>query len=300
LLASCFALPVAAQEKTDGPPAPEEVTFNTTDGVNIKGTFYKGDKGKDTVPIIMVHMYGRDRSDWHPLALRLQKEGHSVLTFDLRGHGESTKATVNGREIKLDYRDMKTAQAFRIMVLQDMEAAKQILMAKHNAGELNIDKLCVVGAELGAALAMNWAVLDWSWPVLLTGKQGQDVKALILLSPEWSFKGFGVVDALKFPPILQAISFQIVVGDRNSKQAVDNAERIYKLISPHRPEPKEPEDIKKYKNLWLDTYNTQLQGTKLLGQNLMLSGRTMEDRIAGFIRLRLVDQDIPWKERKTE
>ena len=32
------------------------------------------------------------------------------------------------------------------MVFEDMEAIKRFLMIKHNAGELNIDKLCVVGA----------------------------------------------------------------------------------------------------------------------------------------------------------
>ena len=44
-----------------------------------------------------------------------------------------------------------------------MEAIKRFLMTKHNAGELNIDKLCVVGVEFGL-VAVNWAAHDWSWP----------------------------------------------------------------------------------------------------------------------------------------
>ena len=33
------------------------------------------------------------------------------------------------------------------MVTQDMRAVKDFLWQKNNAGELNIDKLCVVGAR---------------------------------------------------------------------------------------------------------------------------------------------------------
>ncbi len=63
------------------------------------------------------------------------------------------------------------------MIDQDLEACKSFLMDKNNAGELNINKLCVVGVEMGAVVAVDWAAWDWHWPRLATGKQGQDVKA---------------------------------------------------------------------------------------------------------------------------
>ena len=49
---------------------------------------------------------------------------------------------------------------FKAMVTCDMEAVKKFLWERNNAGELNIDKLCVVGAEMGASVAVNFALAD--------------------------------------------------------------------------------------------------------------------------------------------
>src|SRR5204862_3190895 len=62
-------------------------------------------------------------------------------------------------------------------------------LEKNNAGELNIESLCVVGSQLGCSIAMMWSALDWDQRVLPSYKQGQDVKAMILLSPLETFRG---------------------------------------------------------------------------------------------------------------
>ena len=46
------------------------------------------------------------------------------------------------------------------MATEDMMAVKAFLWDRNNAGELNIDKLCVVGAEMGASVAMSFALAD--------------------------------------------------------------------------------------------------------------------------------------------
>jgi hypothetical protein len=167
------------------------------------------------------------------------------------------------------------------MVTQDVEACKRFLMEENNAGELNINKLTIVGAELGAIVAMNWAALDWSWPVLATGKQGQDVKALVLLSPAWSVKGFAVSGALATQAIQQHMSMYIVVGSR-SKDAVN----IHKAVDSKRGQTEE-------KDIFLAKVDTSLEGTKMLAApNLELP-----NRIAQFIKLRVGDKTFPWQER---
>ncbi|HZV04642.1 MAG TPA: protein kinase, partial [Gemmataceae bacterium] len=71
----------------------EIVHFHTVDHMELAGTLYHGWKGKQGMTVLMLHDLGRDCSSpgWKYLAEALQAEGHTVLTFDFRGHGESKK-----------------------------------------------------------------------------------------------------------------------------------------------------------------------------------------------------------------
>ncbi|QRY61622.1 alpha/beta hydrolase [Gordonia sp. PDNC005] len=40
-----------------------------------------------SIPVVMVHGMGGDRSTWRPLARELRARGRTVASFDLRGHG---------------------------------------------------------------------------------------------------------------------------------------------------------------------------------------------------------------------
>ena len=62
---------------------------------------------------------------------------------------------------------------------------------------MNIDKLCVVGAEMGASVAVNFALADAldqdNNRVLRSDYQlGRFVKALVLISPEHVFHGLPI------------------------------------------------------------------------------------------------------------
>ena len=117
----------------------------------------------------------------------------------------------------------------------DVEVCKSFLMTKNNARELNIDKLCLVGAEMGATVAIDWAAKDWSWPVLVgAGKQGQFVKALVLLSPQWSFKGMPIAQAVSNRDFASQISWMIVVGEQDSK-SLGEAKRMNQSLDRYLP-----------------------------------------------------------------
>ncbi len=211
----------AADEEEDA-HKPQDVSLRTDDGVDIKATFYpstleKKEK-KDAVPLIVLHGLKGDRGDCESLALYLQGLGHAVITPDLRGHGESTQLIrPDGSKIVLSANHLKPTD-FGLMVTKDMETVKSFLIKKNNNEELNIERLGVIGAEMGAVVAINWAAQDWNWPVLATGKQGQDVKALVVISPEWNFKGLSIADALKTPAMRSEISLLIVSG-KQSREA---------------------------------------------------------------------------------
>ncbi len=278
LLVAPWALAADKKDKQEPPPAPEDVRLQTSDDVSITATYYPSNEGKKAAAVILLHASGGSRADLASLALKLQAAGSAVIAPDLRGPAAGGRAK---EPQPADYDDM---------VKRDMEAVKNFLLAKNNAGELNIDRLGVVGVEMGATIAVNWAALDWSWPVLATGKQGQDVKALVLISPEWSFKGVRISEAMVQPSVRSELAFLIVTGSRNSKLAQE-ARRLYNALTRYHVE--SSDDIEK-QTLFLRTPPTSLQGTQLLNEKSV----NVQQMIVQFVELRLLKLDLPWQNRK--
>ena len=280
-------LPAARDKEADEPPPSEDVVLDTKDGLKLHATFYPGSEGNQSVPVILLHMWKGSRGDFAGLAPYLQQQGHAVLVPDLRGHGDSV--TVRGLNRPLEAAKLPKAQFLR-MVDVDLESLKKFLMRKNNRGELNINKLCLLGAEMGAVAALDWAHMDWSWPVLNTGKQGQDVKALVLLSPQWSFRGLNVKRAMAHRTMLSELSVMIAVGKGDSR-AVQQAKRFEAIFK--RNQPSATADKIEDRTLFYLPLDTSLQGTKLLG----VPSLKLEQLIADFIKLRLANQNFIWKDR---
>jgi pimeloyl-ACP methyl ester carboxylesterase len=307
----------AADEQQQVPP-PEPITLETLDGVRLAATFYPGTKGKDSVPVILLHMWKGNRNDYSGLARLLQAEGHAVLVPDLRGHGDSTVR--RGSAVPLNAANL-SRNDFAAMRQFDMQTLKQLLLQKNNAGELNIEKLCLVGAEMGASVALNFARLDWNVPPVGNKKQGQDVKAVVVISPEWSTPGLPLRTAMTGPNLTtmiydaqlkralkdpdainfllpveldfrREVSMLIVVGKGKSKDVRD-AKRLQTMLKPFHPDPAPAERAQK-QDLFYGTLDTSLQGTKMLG----VKGLNLEQHIIRFIYLRAVQRRLPWAERK--
>src|SRR5262245_51643950 len=74
----------------------EPVTFDTADGVKIKGTYWAPTKGKKMPTVLLIHNFdmakgGDSHQDgWDSLGDALQAKGYAVLSFDFRGFGQST------------------------------------------------------------------------------------------------------------------------------------------------------------------------------------------------------------------
>ena len=256
-----------AADEEEKPLKPENVSLRTADGVTLAATYYGSRLGKNAACVILLHASKGSRADFDELALKLQRAGHAVIAPDLRGHG----AERNG-ELKPD--------EYPAMASQDVEAVKKFLLEKNNASELNIDKLCVVGVEMGADVAAQWAVLDWSWPPLATGKQGQDVKALVLVSPEWAFKTLHMHDIVTDPNFRSGLSLLIIAGKSNKKDYGD-ARRLYNSVERFHPAPSESDPPEK-QTLYLRTPQTSLRGLRLIYEKRF----QVEPMILKFIELR--------------
>ncbi|WP_460166270.1 alpha/beta hydrolase [Thermostilla marina] len=274
-------------------PPPVEIGGSdllTKDGVQLTATYYPSTKGKDAVVLVLLHDYKGSRRDFAPFAEMLQQAGHAVFVPDLRGHGDSTRAAGPRGPITLRAEDLP-ATAYAAMVQYDMEAIKSFLLKENNAEKLNIEKLGVLGVGMGATVACDWARLDWSWPIYPGLKQGQDVKALILISPQWSLGGrLNLQAALQHPAVSQKLSVFLVVGRSDSKAAGD-AKRIYNLLKRFHPDP--PEGQEAMRDLVYVELPTRLQGRELFGKQ----GLQLERWIMTFVENRLDKQPFPWAER---
>jgi len=264
-------------------PEPEEISLETKDGLSIKATYYPGTAKKEAVPVIMVHGIGGQRGDFHALGIYLQSLGHAAIAPDLRGHGQSkTQKGPTGAPITLDA-DKFNKGALEAMVA-DVQACKKFLLEKDNSGDLNIEKLCVVGAEYGATIAIRWAAYDWSQQDLPAYKLGQDVKALVLLSPQPPYKAVSYREALPF--VQSQLSWLIIAGSEDTKSSQE-ASKLNKQLQIHHPRTGDDTD------LFLEEPETRLAGTKLLADTLRI-----KQMIGVFIEKRLVKSGPQWQDRK--
>ena len=275
----------------------QDLTLNTRDGVKLGITYYPSSKGKEAVPIVILHDFKESRSIYQSFAASLQASRtedntRAVVTVDLRGHGESTvQSGGGGRTRELDPTRL-TKRDYELMVTQDLAAVRRFLVEKNNRGELNLNALCLVGAGMGANVAAYWSASDWAWPELASLKQGQDVKALVLASPEWGFRGLPLLKPLRQPGFRDRVSFLIVYGERSGKAKKD-AMNVHKNLAKFHPEP--PRDkIKELKDLFLIGLPTKLQGTRLLTN----SEFGMEADVDAFIDARVTSKHFKWVSRE--
>lgn len=280
--------PAASARKGEKIPPPEEISGGelvTRDGVTLCATFYPGTRGKESVPVLLLHNWKSSRREFAALAPQLQQMGCAVLVPDLRGHGASTRKVEvyrgKPREVKLDAAKFRATEFAEIATL-DMAALRGFLLNKNNAEQLNLNKLVIVGSEMGAAVAILWSAYDWSLPNYEHAgiKQSQDVKALVLISPRWSYTGLDTAALLnvKGPSAVRdRLSVMILVGQGDSEKARD-AERIEGKMVLNRPQP----EARIERTVLRLPFETSLQAENLLKAPLNIPAmicRFIEERV---------------------
>src|SRR5512137_616212 len=89
------------------------VRLTAHDDLGLVGAYFPVET-TNAPAVLLLHSFGKDRTEWDAIAPMLQRNGLAVLALDLRGHGESSRRlTADGPELvdyhKLrpdDYRDM--------------------------------------------------------------------------------------------------------------------------------------------------------------------------------------------------
>ena len=183
----------------------------------MRAEWFGGVNEKETMPIILVHDFGGNRNDLKEIALRIQKELEAaVIVPDLRGHGESL--TVKGSDKELDPKRFKKNQL--LTMAEDIDTCRRFLQEKNDLGELNLDLLTVVACGRSCVHAVNWCINDWRWEPIGGVKQGQNVKALVLVSPRRKFKSVSITPSLKEPLFTRPDGLPVLVVWGENDEAI--------------------------------------------------------------------------------
>lgn len=143
------AMTGATNAAVEPAPAPAtEIRLTTSDRVAIAASYWRADD--PTAPaILLLHGNGGNRRDMVDMATWLAGEGYSVLSIDMRGHGQSSPKS----------------KSFGYLEAHDAHAALAWLRQQHPAS-----KLGAIGFSLGGAASV------------LGDKGPLDVDALVMMS----------------------------------------------------------------------------------------------------------------------
>lgn len=223
----------------------QSISLETSDGVSLAMSFYPGPE-EPVATVMLVHDIGGSEADVRVLAAGLQKAGCAVAVPDLRGHGGSNDRSQRLSAKRLRARDLQMIAASghgkireQSRVAGDLETVYRWLNEQEAAGEVKLDRLCVIGSGLGGTLASLWVATDWAWQPNTRGAQGQNVKSLILISPKLADKGISIKPALALrtfidrqvaQPIMEKLPILIISGKNDPA-----AEQIFQQLKSARP-----------------------------------------------------------------
>ena len=280
-------------------------TLVAKDNFPIAATYWPSALKQDASVVVLLHGASGNQLDWGTLPKKLQDEGYAVIAIDLRGHGQSkgsagagdaidTKAKSKVKTSSKNSVDAGSLKAgdYQAMVFGDMEAVKAFIFSEHQQQKLNMNKMGIVGAGLGAAVALKYAALDWGkkphtdGPVGNQTPRGQDVRALVLLSPDSEIGGLPLPDAIKtlrLPALQVAMMYAVGKKDKADK---GQTKKLYDIAVT-------PAD-KNEGRMYLQEYESPARGTALVSKN-----RTVETHIVNFLKKHLQEVRSEWRDRES-
>ena len=305
ILAGLLSGAQAQEEKAAEDLKPRPETLTTKDGITLAATYWPSGLKQDASVVVLLHGLNGNQLDWGGLPEKLHKDGFAVIVVDLRGHGQSKGASPAGEAVatknsKTKTKGVKTsvdagslkARDYAAMVAFDLEAVKAFIFSEHQQHKLNMNKMGIVGAGLGATVAMNFAALDWlkkphtDGPVGGQTPRGQDVRALVLLTPDSEITGLNLPDAVKtlrLPDLQVAMLFGVGTKDKTDK---GQTKKLYDSAVTPRD--------KNEDRMYLKEYNSPARGTGLLTKSPQV-----ETNVSVFLKKHLQSIPSEWRDRES-
>ena len=207
----------------------EDVSFNSEDGITLKGWLVKTSPPRKPLPaIIICHGVGANKSDFTELAVQLMKRGYFVLLFDFRDHGES-----GGSRTSLGYLEQK-----------DVFAAIDYLKTRR---EIDKNRIGIFGFSMGGASAILAAARTGAFAAVVADSaftslrdQARDAITGFYHLPSFPFLHLAVlgyeiyfqtrVNNISPVSVIERISPKpvlIIAGDGDRMIPVDNGRKLF-------------------------------------------------------------------------
>lgn len=180
----------------------KDITLSSSGGYTIAATVVTP-AAPNPPGIILLHMMGSNRTAWKPFQLQARADGYASIAIDLRGHGD-TKSDTGERE------NVNTFTAADwLAVLDDVSAAKRALVESG----ADPDKVAVMGASIGANLALRYASSD------------PTIHAVVLMSPGEDYRG------VTTPPVMDAYTRRpvLMMAARGDAYSASSAQKLDSL-----------------------------------------------------------------------
>ncbi|MEO3870721.1 alpha/beta hydrolase [Nonomuraea sp. B12E4] len=134
----------------------------TDDGARLATSVFLPQEGPSRVTVVLAHGWAAARPMWRPVAERLVRQGHAVVTYDQRGHGASTL----GRE-PIGVRRLAEDLATVLSAAPPGGDAEDVVVAGHSGGGFAAMAYAAADPERAAARLRGLVLLG-------TAAHGQD------------------------------------------------------------------------------------------------------------------------------
>jgi pimeloyl-ACP methyl ester carboxylesterase len=280
---------------------PEAQTLRAIDGHPLTITYYpisaKAGNRQDSPVVVLLHggdQKGRilwdkaapGRGEKVNFAQSLNDDGYAVVTVDLRKFGDSKVAGDMTNIRPDDWEKMSSSDLF---------AVKQFLYEKHQAKQLNMNKMAIVAAGPTAPVALNFAAADLAMPPhddapVLENKtpRGQDVRAIVLLSPEMSAGRLTSNKALNVIRVPAAGIAMVVVAGAQDTADKGSAKKVFELM--------DKAQAKNEKRVYMLTPQLRDRELGLIGK----APADVEQPIRNFLQKHVKEYPSAWRDRKNK
>ncbi|MBI5154159.1 alpha/beta fold hydrolase, partial [Candidatus Poribacteria bacterium] len=173
--------PVVPRTKKEHPDTRASVGFETEDGVIIRASYGRSPANPDGPTVILMHQLNGDRTEFQDFGKFLLDNGFSVLAFDFRGFGESTKRKDGKPIFAPEYMKDRRTPEFDNMV-KDADAALAWLGKR---GALREHRAILLGSDLGSSVAGATVVAH-----------ALQVQSAVFVSPGLQYRSLSMSDAM--------------------------------------------------------------------------------------------------------